>query len=672
MFLRPVCLSAVLLLSVAVFAAEPVLHHDARVLADRTSHFVEIRDGVTLPPGVTTLNVGAGFTILSPEAPVTMSEEGYQVVDLAAAGFGPGDVVTFQLEGTFHQPTDEVSFSRENVGGEITATIGEEGIYLSSTAGWLPWHESVLATHRLEVHVGEGFVSVTQGRPEPGPKPEITTWVADYPSDGINLIANRFVVHEEEVRPGVTAMTFFLEDDARLRGTYMERTKAYIEMYEEMIGPYPYAKFATVENWFPTGYGMPSYTLLGGQVLRLPFIPYTSFGHEIAHNWWGNSVFVDITGGNWCEGLTVWCADYHYKELESPEAAREYRRNTLKDYHAYVRDPAQDFALRAFESRHSGATRAVGYGKAMMVFHMIDRMIGREAFLAGLRRVAADFRYEKARWEDFLTAFAATGETDLDWFAPQWLDRTGAPSLVLDGVAFGSDKVSFHLQQVAPPYRLEVPVTVETPDGPVNRVVQFDTIEQKFEIDVRGATRLAVDPDYEIFRRLHPHEVEPTVSQVLAEESPMVLAFGPEEAEAARAFANAWTDSSYFAFFDKGRIPIDLPLSNYRSTLVINPSGADGKVWQRSEVTVAGKTVVLEGQRYSLDKYDLVYTTANPYGPGVTDLVVHSASPARLAGLARRLGHYGKYSWLLLPTGQGRVLRGNWQPAGSPLVAQAP
>ena len=116
-------------------------------------------------------------------------------------------------------------------------------------------------------------------------------------------------------------------------------------MYEEMIGPYPYGKFATVENWFPTGYGMPSWTLLGGTVMRLPFIPYTSFGHEIAHNWWGNSVFVDRRGGQLVRGATTYCADYHYKELESPAAAREYRRNLLKDYAAYVRDPAKDFPL---------------------------------------------------------------------------------------------------------------------------------------------------------------------------------------------------------------------------------------------------------------------------------------------------------------------------------------
>ena len=55
--------------------------------------------------------------------------------------------------------------------------------------------------------------------------------------------------HEADpIRAGLTSYTFFLEDEPRLRDTYFERTRTYIEMYEEMIGPYPYAKFATVEN----------------------------------------------------------------------------------------------------------------------------------------------------------------------------------------------------------------------------------------------------------------------------------------------------------------------------------------------------------------------------------------------------------------------------------------
>ena len=57
--------------------------------------------------------------------------------------------------------------------------------------------------------------------------------------------------------------------DEHLRELYTERTQHYIAMYEEMIGPYPYAKFATVENWFPTGYGMPSFTFLGDRVMEI-------------------------------------------------------------------------------------------------------------------------------------------------------------------------------------------------------------------------------------------------------------------------------------------------------------------------------------------------------------------------------------------------------------------
>ncbi len=42
---------------------------------------------------------------------------------------------------------------------------------------------------------------------------------------------------------------------------------------------------------------MLSYTLLGRTVIKMPFIVYTSLGHEIAHNWWSNSVFVDQKKG---------------------------------------------------------------------------------------------------------------------------------------------------------------------------------------------------------------------------------------------------------------------------------------------------------------------------------------------------------------------------------------
>ena len=88
------------------------------------------------------------------------------------------------------------------------------------------------------------------------------------------------------------------------------------------------------------------------------------------------------------------------------------------------------------------------------------------------------------------------------------------------------------------------------------------------------------------------------------------------------------------------------------------------------ELAVAGRTVVLQGKRHSLAEADLVFAAADPDRTGRTVLVVVCRDPARLAALAGRLGHYGKYSWLLLPAGQGRVERGNWTAGVSPLIAE--
>ena len=80
--------------------------------------------------------------------------------------------------------------------------------------------------------------------------------------------------------------------------------------YSKLLAPYPYKKFALVENSQQTGYGMPSFTLLGSRVIRFPFILHTSYPHEILHNWFGNGVYIDPDSGNWAEGLTTYLSDH--------------------------------------------------------------------------------------------------------------------------------------------------------------------------------------------------------------------------------------------------------------------------------------------------------------------------------------------------------------------------
>ena len=86
-------------------------------------------------------------------------------------------------------------------------------------------------------------------------------------------------------------------------------------------------------------------------MLRFPFILTSSYPHEILHNWWGNSVFVDYATGNWCEGLTAYLADHLIQEQRGTGAT--YRRNTLQKYRDYV-----DRRRATSRSRRSAAATA--------------------------------------------------------------------------------------------------------------------------------------------------------------------------------------------------------------------------------------------------------------------------------------------------------------------------
>jgi aminopeptidase N len=173
------------------------------------------------------------------------------------------------------------------------------------------------------------------------------------PTEEVHLIAAPFTEYSRDAG-AVKAMAFLRKPDQALADRYLDATAQYLEMYRGLLGPYPYSKFALVENFWETGYGMPSFTLLGEQIIRFPFILYTSYPHELLHNWWGNGVFVDLAGGNWCEGLTAYLADHLVAEQRGQGA--DHRRAILRKVTDYV-TPENDFPLSRFHSRYIDAVR---------------------------------------------------------------------------------------------------------------------------------------------------------------------------------------------------------------------------------------------------------------------------------------------------------------------------
>jgi aminopeptidase N len=313
--------------------------------------------------------------------------------------------------------------------GQRGGTAGPEGSFLPAAAGWYP-DTGKLFNYRVILNLSAGQKGLV-----PGDLVAESDTAAGYravfdfphPADSIDLMAGPYAVSERSLQLAgrtIRIRTWFHPELQEFAQGYLDDSARYIERYSKLIGAYPFGMFSIVSSPTPTGYGMPSLTYLGRQVIRLPFIRATSLGHEVLHNWWGNGVYPDWQSGNWSEGLTTFLADYAYKEDEGEDAAREMRMGWLRDYAAVP--PGEDFALKDFTARHHGIASIIGYNKAAMVFFMLRDRIGREAFERGLRLLWERKQFQTASWADLEAAFSeAAGQSQKEFFR-QWVQRAGA------------------------------------------------------------------------------------------------------------------------------------------------------------------------------------------------------------------------------------------------------
>ena len=445
--------------------------------------------------------------------------------------------------------------------------------------------------------------------------------------------------------------TYFHAPIADLAPAYLDSVKGYLGLYESWIGEYPFSEFSVVSSPTPTGFGMPTLTYLGVEVLRLPFIRATSLGHEVLHNWWGNGVYPDYAQGNWSEGLTTFMADYAYKERESADAARDMRRGWLRDFAALA--PGQDKPLTTFTSRLHGATQIVGYNKAAMLFLMLRDMLGPETFDRALQTFWREQRFRVASWADLRRAFETTSGRDLSSFFEQWLTRAGAPVIRIAEAAMvkpgsGSHRVTFTLEQAEPVYRLRVPVGIRTAEGEELHMLDLERGRQAFTVDVRGRPmEVVLDPDFRLFRRLMPHEAPPILRQVMVDHTAETILL-PESGEARSAAemlaAKMQNRAPKLAARGDGESLPAVPLLVIGLTDEVDAWLAKHRLPARPDV-MKGKG---SAQAWTVSRPD-----------GVTLALVSAQDLASLAALTRPLPHYGRQSYVVFD-GAKMISRGAW------------
>ena len=698
-------LAALLLLPFAATAAEWP-HYEIAATIDPATHRLDVVADVSLPPSLAGRTVefvlGANFTVSSSASKVSKLP-----ADRGAAAFaginGASEHLVNQRGATGYRvklPAGNRSFHIEYTGAvdippaaspeeyarsfaETPGIVSADGVYLAGVTLWYPQLAGELAgqlvTYRLTVNTPEGWHVIAPGSGVSSGPDGLARWESQGAVDEISLSGGplvRYVRTASKAPNPVEAQVYLRKPDEALAGKYLDATSRYLRMYHELIGPYPYDKFALVENFWETGYGMPSYTLLGPQVIRFPFILTSSYPHEILHNWWGNSVYVDYATGNWCEGLTAYLADHLMKEIEDPSGRKpaEYRRDVLKRYRDFAGTNA-DFPLREFRSRHSAATEAVGYGKVLMGFHELRRRVGDDRFREALRAFYKDYRGTRASFADVRRAFEKTTGEELGQFFDDWVNRSGAVDLAVSDVRVterdGTFTVSGVLRQrQARPFHVQVPVAVATDAGTVVATVASNEAATPFSIDTaERPTGLAVDPAFDVFRLLDPRETPPGIGQLFGASE--VLAVLPSDgADEWRTVPDAWKSPSNTITVVTDReidaLPADksvwlLGRQNRFAAALFADEPSLGLAVGADSVTIGGTELPFAGHSH-------VLTRRHPDNAALTVGWLTADPREAVAGLARKLPHYGKYSWLAFQGAEPvNVAKGEWPTADSPL-----
>lgn len=598
--------------------------HTLQVRFDIEKNRLLGKSSISLPPGRTwTVHID-GLTVTSAHVQGTplaiQKDSGTVNINAGSAK----TVLTIEYEASFAV----VQKRGKEDGIETANLVSPEGIALIN--GWYPSIDG-LVRFRLSALVPQGFEAISEAdeiivKERDGLRE--CSFIFDHPVESINLIAGQYAVKKAQHK-AIEVYTYFFPEDRELAGNYLEQTIKYISMYEDLIGPFPFKRFSVVENILPTGYSMPTFTLLGRDVVRLPFIVETSLGHEILHQWFGNSMYVDRSSGNWSEGLTTYLADYRYEDEKGKGS--DYRKQILVAYQSYM-TPEKEFALKDFTSRTDKATASVGYGKTAMVFHALKGLLGQDLFGSGLKELYKKNRFRPASWEDLQKAFESVSANKLDWFFKQWVEEKGTLDFDVKDVMVkyeGSKAIiSFDIKQKSA-QRFQLPVTLKTDKGVIQKTFDVEKEAASFKVETLDIPHeLVIDEAYDLFRKLTNDETVPVVSMLLGDKN-RIFVF-PKGRE------NEYEDLKGFlkehGFATKKEEDLNYEDIKGSSLLVPHDAVFLRRLYANIQIPEGDFALVMK---------------QNPYSRKSVIAVISAVSAAETEKYLQRSTHYGKYSRLV-------------------------
>jgi hypothetical protein len=242
-----------------------------------------------------------------------------------------------------------------------------------------------------------------------------------------------------------------------------------VQHFETLFGPFPYPRLAIAQSPGHLGQGWPGLVYLP-TLSFLPKVTRSEMGlggksddlsnevavaHEIAHQWWGNSVGWQTYHDQWIsEGFASYAAALHL--VRGKDGERKFRtlmRVYKEDLLAKVEKEETIesggpvwLGQRLTNSFNPEGYTNIAYKKACWAIHMLRALMtdpatgSDERFFRMLREFLAAYRGQHPSTEDFIRHAEKYMTPDLDlerngrldWFFADWIFGTGIPTYKLE------------------------------------------------------------------------------------------------------------------------------------------------------------------------------------------------------------------------------------------------
>jgi aminopeptidase N len=215
------------------------------------------------------------------------------------------------------------------------------------------------------------------------------------------------------------------------------RTGAVMDYFAGLFGPYPFSAYGVVAPDADTTGAMENQTLslFGQNFIKITMASPTAgpvfLSHELAHQWFGNSVTIKKWEDLWLnEGFATYASFLWLEHDQGPQALQAMLEESLKMVSASKEPP----------TAHPGRDDMFGdnvYRRGALTLHALRLTVGDKSFFRTLRTWCDRYKYGNADTADFIAVAKEEAPqvpaAQLDALFDAWLYQPGLPALPQPG-----------------------------------------------------------------------------------------------------------------------------------------------------------------------------------------------------------------------------------------------